>query len=228
MGLILVENKDLDKYREGQNIGRGLEAECFFKDSVVTKIFHHPEKQVLFQELNSKLIAFPKDILIGYDNLVYAYTMSFFEGKKIKNGFPTLLMLKNLKEAYIKLRREIQKFDDVCMYDLTLDNILFDINSNILSIIDTSQFEQKLNSSSLTIKKLDKALLVSLCRGNLDWLNYYMNKSRELFNAYRCYKLGYDIPFLEFLGCVEEEIISKYSKNLETIGDLVPKVKKRP
>lgn len=227
MGLILVENKDLEKCKEGQIIGRGLEAVCYLNGDVVTKIFHHPQKQVLFSELNSELISFPKDIFVGDDSLVYAYTMPFFHGSKIKNGVPSRLELKKLKEAYIKLRLELEKFDNICMYDLTLDNILLDLENNKLSIIDTSQWEIKNHSFSKNEKKLDKTLVVSLCQGNLDWLNFYMDKSPKLFNLYRLYKLGYDMPFLEFLECITEEITTKYSKNIETIGDLVPKMTKR-
>ena len=156
--------------------------------------------------------------------------MSYLPGEKIFNGFPRELEISNLKEAYNVLSQEIQKFSDIYMVDLCLDNILFDLESNRFYIIDTGRWHELPDVSALNQARIDINLSSALYNSGLSWLKDYPNLKEENPKLYDFFITSKDVrycPFLEFLDTLILELETKYSQEVKTIGDLIPKTFKK-
>ncbi len=233
MGRVLVEDHDLEEIRFGRKIGfNGKEGSCYFSedDNQVIKLYHIflGTRKVYFDGLVSNSISFPNDILIyKYTEAIAGYTMDYFPGIQLYNGFPKSLELNNLKKAYQDLKRVVETYKDINMYDLCVANILFDFQRAKFNLIDTSRWYPCFNSNNSNLDELHKTLAYIICHGNLAWLNEYMNKSKELFELYKYYKLGQAVPFLELLEAISKEVNEKFEICPITIEDLIPKMYKK-
>ena len=198
--------------------------------SLILKIYREDKRPY---ELNclgndSPFIAFPKDIYIDSNNNIIASTMSYLPGEKLSNGFPKDIEVSKIKEAYNRLFQELQKYPNIYMSDLCLDNILYDENTNSFYIIDTRQWKEWNDSFGLNYARLDQNLSAALYE-NLSWLDEYdfWKENTEFASNYRSSKNADFIYFIKYLdGAIE--LTSKYfDKEIVTFEDLSPKIKKK-
>ena len=232
MSKVLVDDHDVEAIRFGRKIGVGKEGTCYFseEDNQVVKIYHMylPNRKVYFENLNNNNVAFPNDILLDTNTgLIAGYTMNYLQGVKIMDGFSKELEIKLLKKAYVFLKEILKKYNDICMEDLVLENILFDYQRNIFKLIDTSRWYPCFDSYRENLKLLDGALAHALCYNHLYWLKENLAVSKELLKLYQAYQDYQFIPFLELLEMSEEEIKQKTGIKPGIIGDLSPKVYKK-
>ena len=227
MSKVLVDLKRIEEIKRLDSIGRGKEGSCYLAPHEIIKIYHmlDNKRKIYFDDLNSENISFPKDIYIYENiNLIAGYTMDYLSGGKILNGFKCDLEIDKLKQMYIDIRNTIINYKDIYMDDLCLENILLDYKNNKINLIDTSKWYPKDNSSEKNIMWLDRCLVYVLLSKNLEWLIEYANKSNELFNLYRFYKLGYHINFLEILDAIKYDVEQKSNCKVKTINDLIIKI----
>ena len=223
MSKVLVDNQYLEDIRLKDRVGNpGKEGSCYFlNQKEIVKLYHILNKRkIYFDDLSSPNISFPKDILFYYD-FIAGYTMNYLMGQKIFWGFDGNLPIQDLKKMYIDIRKIISNYPDILMDDICLANILIDYDNLKINLIDTSLWYPSKNALSKNINKLDMVLNYALLNNNLFWLNKYRDKSRELFEFYRLYKLGLSVPFLEMLEAIMHDVKTKFSNNVETINDLV-------
>ena len=106
MSKVLVDFKRIEEIRKLEIIGRGKEGSCYLlNNQEVIKLYHFlkGKTKLYFDDLESKNISFPKDILV-YSNNVIGYTMNYLDGEKILNGFKRELELEKLKQMYIDIK----------------------------------------------------------------------------------------------------------------------------
>lgn len=230
-----INRKILEEIKKEEPMGVGEESNCYFLkgSSDIIKIYfqHKRLSDIKFDDKKSLYIAFPKDVLVDEEtNEIVANTMSYLPGEKIFNGFPRELEISNLKEAYNVLSQEIQKFSDIYMVDLCLDNILFDLGSNRFYIIDTGRWHELPDVSALNQARIDINLSSALYNSGLSWLKDYPNLKEENPKLYDFFITSKDVrycPFLEFLDTLILELETKFNQEVKTIGDLIPKTFKK-
>ena len=233
MSKVLVDDHDIEAIRFGRKIGvNGKEGTCYFseEDNQVVKIYHMylPNRKVYFENLNNNNVAFPNDILLDTNTgLIAGYTMNYLQGVKIMDGFSEELEIKLLKKAYIFLKEILKKYNDICMEDLVLENILFDYQKKVFNIIDTSRWYPCFDSFERNLQFVDGALSYALCNNHLGWLNKKNITNKELLRIYEIYQNYNPTPFLELLELVEEEVKQKTGIRPEKIENLTLKIPKR-
>lgn len=231
----IIDKRVLEEYKKMNSIGFGKEGFCYLIPGTndVIKIYHEEivMDNIKFDDKNSEYIAFPKDILIDQEtNVIVANTMSFLPGIFLKDGFPSELEISKLKEAYSILCQELEKFGNVYMKDICLDNIFFDIKSNRFYLIDTSRWHELPDVSILNRIRIDTNLSSTLCENSLSWLKDYQDLREENPKLYDLYISAKDTrycPFLEFLDAIVLEIETKFNQEVITIGDLTRNVYKK-
>jgi len=229
MAHILVDLKKVEEIRKLNLIDSGKEGSCYFlSDTEVIKIFHilDNKRKIYFDDLKFSNIAFPEDIYI-YENtgLIQGYTMPYLEGEKFVDGFSKRLLLSDLKNAIINMKNVIARYPFICMYDLSLTNMLFDYKLNQIKLIDTGKWYKKEDSKKENINTFNYKIMLALIRG-LDWLNHPLNQDSILHDIYRMHKIGESLP-IEFLEELERKISLENGEKVKTIGDLERKVFKK-
>lgn len=228
MSKVLVDYKRIEEIRTLKVLGRGKEGSCYLlNDQEVIKLYHilQGNRKIYFEGFESGNISFPKDILF-YSDRIIGYTMNYLHGEKIINGFKRELELEKLKQMYIDIRNVINDYDNIYMEDFCLENILLDYQSNKFNLIDTSRWYLKENSKDKNIMWLNKSLVYVLLRKNLECLNECQNKSKQLFELYRLYKLGCEVPFLELLDVIKDDVEKKSNFKIKTLSDMAENINK--
>lgn len=223
MNKVLVDYKELEKIRQLEVLDSGFNGTCYFlNETTLIKIFHVllKKRNIYFSDLESNNIAFPKEIYYMDTGLVLGYTMDYFNGEEIITGLKEDLLLKDLKNAIIEMKKEILKYPNVCMEDLSLVNMLFDYNTKRIQLIDTSEWHPEENSSQINLEKFNSKMMRLLTRTNLNWLNHPLNQHRSLQEIYRMYKSGIESLPLTFLEELEFEISKRKGFKVKTLGDL--------
>ena len=223
--------EDLEKIK-GEYIGEGREGRCYFlKDSsIVLKIYKDEEKpkELVGSNMKSSNIAFPIDIYVDLQDNIIGSTMPFMIGEHLENGFPENVEISKIKEAYTKLLSELQKFPNIYMSDLCLDNILYNEDTNSFYIIDTTLWKQCDDSFGLNYARLDQNLSHALYK-NISWLNEYdfWKDDLDFASDFRRSKNEDLIYFLKFLDKVIEVVSKYFAKEIVTFGDLSSNIKKK-
>lgn len=230
MGKVLVDFQEIESYKKNNMCGRpGKEGTCYYlTDDIIVKIFHIfvGNKRVYFDDIKNDFIALPIDVY--FDSMVKletAYTMKYLAGTGLINGFPSGARIENVKQAYINLRKVIEEYQDINMYDMCLANILYDKSTNSFRLIDTSRWYPSNNAFSKNIEQFNNCLCYSLFRHNLDWISELssVKELRELDKLHKLYEnyLDNNFPnFQELLDTVSYEIGKKSDKKIKTFGDL--------
>ena len=229
MASVLVDFQEIENYKKNNMCGRpGKEGTCYYlTNDIIIKIFHIflGDKRVYFDNLKNEFISFPIDVF--YDSIVKletAYTMKYLEGTTLINGFSKEIKIENVKKAYINLKKIIEEYKDINMYDMCLANILYDAKTNSLNLIDTSRWYPSNNSFLTNIEQFNNCLCYSLFRYNMSWIrkidNLDLKKLTNLFKTYENY-LDNNFPnFLELLDIVSYEIEKNSDKKIKTFDDL--------
>lgn len=226
MSCVLVDINDIDKLRKLEFLQRGKEGSCYFlNNDEIIKLYHimDTKRKIYFDNLESDVIAFPKDIYIykGTD-LITGYTMNFLKGESFISGFSKKLLLMDLKKTIMDIRNEIAKYPNIYMEDMCLVNLLFDYNLKRIKLIDTSMWYEKEDSLEDNIKKINMIMMTSLCR-TIDWITYPLMKDKDLHELYRMHIYGNDSLPIEFLELIELKMSEINGQEVKTIGDLVRK-----
>ena len=150
MAIIRVNYKEIEALRYGVLVGYGKEGRCYFQedDNLLVKLFHYfiKDRQIYFSYLKDARISFPVDILKYEDTeSVVGYTLPFLQGESLKDGFKMDTSLEKLKESFLELKELINKYKDIYMNDICLDNIFYDYDKNQFNLIDTSRWYPKVN-----------------------------------------------------------------------------------
>ena len=230
----IIDKEQIKKFQENREIGSGLEGVCYKLPDTgdILKIYHDDKRplNVNFDDQKSDYISFPKDVLLdSVSNEIIGITMPFMPGEQIINGFPEELEITKLEEAYAVLLQELEKNCDIYMVDICLDNILFDISSNIFYLIDTVRWNYLPDVAALNRAKIDRNLSTALCLGNLSWLKNYENlkDNRELFDLYSVSINERYCPFLKLLNLVKKVLVEDLGQEVVYISDLTPKSYKK-
>lgn len=244
MGVIRVNYREIEEIRFGYCLGSGKEGRCYFyeEDNCIVKLYHCMLRhgQLYFDDLYDSKIAFPRDILF-YENtdLIAGYTMPYLRGKSLNNGFFSDMSFDELKLAYLELKKLIEKYKNIYMDDLCLDNIFYDKAKKSFSLIDTSRWYPKKDGYKENINDINWVFIACLIL-NLDIKNNIIFEDRtviELYSMYYHYGLQsirkyhnftfdrIDISelFLQFLKVVVEKTSENEGKNIKTIKELIRK-----
>lgn len=89
-------------------------------------------------DYSSKLIAFPMDTYFSRKDKIIGYKMRAFKGDTLKYGFGLSYNIENIRNAYLETKKEISKFKNIKMIDLSEVNIMFD--GNHFYLIDTDDW----------------------------------------------------------------------------------------
>lgn len=219
MSCVLVSKEELEKIKKGTYVNSGDEGTCYLYNNLIFKIYHNPiyNRKVNFDLETSNNIAFPEDILIDIDTkTIIGYTMKLIQGINLKNGFSNDLNLLDLKNAYLKLKKEIERFSYIDMNNISLTNILFDYNKNIINLIDTSLWTY--GNDNKNIQRLNYMLIKALSI-TLDWNRYKLNSEQVLFDLYGMHLNG-NSYFLEFLTELEIKVSDLKQNKIKIINDL--------
>ena len=228
----IISTIDNLEHLKGQYLGEGREGICYkmIDPSLVLKIYKEEQRpeNLIIREQESPYIAFPKDIFVDSNGKILASTMPFMAGEKLENGFLEELEISKLKEAYNVILLELQKFSDIYMSDLCLDNIFYSELTNRFYLIDTTLWKQWDDSIGLNIARMNQNLSHALYK-NIAWLeDYDFWKDNEKFRYdFRESKNEGFVSFLELLEESIEQISNYFDKEIITIGDLSPKMKKK-
>ena len=235
MSEIKISKSDLKVFEDTKIMGTGEEAICYFfpaSDDTVIKIYHSNKRplKVNYTEQKSSYIAFPKDIYKDKETEeILAITMPFLPGEKLEQGFSRDINIIKLQEAYSILHQELDKYCDIYMVDMCLDNILYDELTNRFYLIDTGRWHNLPDVSSLNQARIDLNLANALTK-TLTWLKDYPNLQAEnprLYSFYINSRDGRYSPFLEYLQQVQSFVFEKFGVNAETLGDLEAKSVKK-
>lgn len=221
MSCVLVDKDELEKIKQGKYISSGDEGSCYLYNNLIFKIYHNHiyNRRVYFDLEKSNNIAFPEDILIDINTkTIIGYTMKLLHGINLKNGFFDNLDLLKLKNAYINIRKEIEKFTYIDMNNISLTNILFDYSQNNINLIDTSLWMYVYNLNNINVQRLNHTLIKALSI-TLDWNRYKLNSEQILFDLYGMHLNGESF-FLEFLTELEIKVSEEIQDKVKTIKDL--------
>lgn len=221
MACVLVDENELKKIKQGKYINSGDEGSCYLYNNLIFKLYHNSiyDRRVYFDLENSNNIAFPEDILIDINNkTILGYTMKNLSGINIKNGFLDDLNLENLKNAYKKIKNEIEKYSYIDMNNISLTNTLFDYRNNNINLIDTSLWTSGVELDNLNKERLNYMLIKALCI-TLDWDRYKLNSQKILFDLYGMHLNG-NSYFIDFLTEIERSIMELNQCKIKTIKDL--------
>ena len=239
MGRISVDFCEIASIKsEKEFLSSGKEGACYFLDSeTIIKLFHilRGNRKINFKGYKSDNIAFPIDIYYYADtNLIEGYTMNYLKGMSLSKGFDSSLLIDDLKNAYNKIRIEIEKHPNIYMDDLVSVNILYDYNSNNFNIIDTSKWYKKKDAKLINISKLNAILidkLLDILKNSYKEIINEDSKLNLLYQEYNNILMGFQYLekvynpelFLEFVDRLVK-ILNNREKKVETIGDLKPKM----
>ena len=227
--------------REKEFLNSGKEGACYFLDSkTIIKLFHilRGNRKINFKGYKSNNIAFPIDIYYYDDtNFIEGYTMNYLKGMSLSKEFDSSLLIDDLKNAYNKIRIEIENYPDIYMDDLVSVNILYDYNSNNFNIIDTSKWYKKKDAKLVNISRLNAILidrLLEIVKNSYKDIIEHDPKLNLLYQEYNNILMGFQYLekvynpelFLEFVDRLVK-IVNNYNEKVETIGDLKPKVLKK-
>ena len=220
------------EHLKGEYLGEGREGICYkmIDSNLVLKIYKEGQRpeELIIREQESPYIAFPKDIFVDFDGKILASTMPFMLGKKLENGFLEGLEISKLKEAYNVILLEIQKYSDIYMSDLCLDNIFYSELTNRFYLIDTTLWKQWDDSVGLNIARINQNLSHALYK-NIAWLedyDFWKDNKNFRYNFKESKNEGF-VSFIELLEEAIEQISNYFEKEIITIGDLKPKMKKK-
>lgn len=222
MAVVLVNDLELKRIKNSQYLNVGDEGTCYLYKNLVFKLYHDLiyNRKIYFNSFESDLIAFPKDILLSYENKkVLGYTMNYMGGQNIKNGFSENMKLSILKKSYMELKAELEKFRNIDMNNISLTNILYDETKEKLQLIDTSLWIPNGDSYFNNLEIINHMLINALSI-NLDWNRYLLNCDKELFELYGLYKNGYSY-FVEFLELLEIKVKQVKNKEIKLVKDLL-------
>ena len=240
MGVLRINYQQMDEIRREKPLGIGKEGSCYRIDNKnIIKLYHSffRRSELYFSNLKDERIAFPIDI-VYYENTksIVGYTMPFLRGNNLINGFPINLNINTLKYAYVGLRDLINKYKDIYMDDMCLDNIFYNEIKSYFSLIDTSRWYPKKDGYLDSISDVNWILIASLLI-NIDVNNdiiYEDKLFKELYNLYRRYELeinkkisgmkydrfnidGLFIDLLKFLETKTSEIKGYKVKKIEDL-----------
>ena len=237
MGVVRLNYQQMDEIRKNKPIGTGKEGSCYFLDNnKIIKLYHSffRHNKLYFVNLKDERIAFPIDI-IYYENtnLMVGYTRPYLNGVNLVNGFPRELNLNSLKQAYNELKKLIEKYQNIYMDDMCLDNILYNPN-NYFSLIDTSRWYPKENGYIESINDINLMFIASLFKNVDKEMFYEDNFFMELYNLYHQYEIEFDkricgmkydkinieCLFIECLKIIEQKISEIKEYKVEKIKDL--------
>lgn len=204
MAIIRVNYKEIEALRYGVLVGYGKEGRCYFQedDNLLVKLFHYfiKDRQIYFSYLKDARISFPVDILKYEDTeSVVGYTLPFLQGESLKDGFKMDTSLEKLKESFLELKELINKYKDIYMNDICLDNIFYDYDKNQFNLIDTSRWYPKVNGYRENLSNINWIFIAGLTE-SLD-LKHNRLSEDEFFN--KLYKIYYQYKL---------EIIKKNNK----------------
>ena len=222
MSHITITYQEIEKIQRGRLLSSGAEGICYFlNEKTLFKLYKglYLNRKIFCENLKSNSIAFPIDVYY-YENtgLIQGYSMKYMRGNQLISGFSPFLVLDALKEAYQKIKKEIEKYPDIYMNDLFLRNILYDIPDNEFRLIDTGSWYFKEQSLVSNLSNFNLELMKAFCDYTLDFFNstFYENKKlRELYDLY-LNKINEKDLFLLFL-----EEIQKEKDKVKVIGDII-------
>lgn len=227
MSEILISKNNLKVLEDAKVVGFGEESICYYMsdEKNIIKVYRENKKpqEIKYVSKESPYIAFPKDIYKDLDTKeILAITMPFLPGEKLENGFPNDVNLNNLEMAYNVLCQELEKFGDIYMVDMCLDNILYDTLTNSFYLIDTGRWHDLPDVSGLNRARIDLNLSAALTN-NLSWLKDYPNLLEENPKLHSFYINSRDArytPFLEYLNLIKSFVLEKYGIIAENLSDL--------
>lgn len=244
MGIIRVNCRDIEELKYGAPAGFGKEGLCYFQedDNLLVKLFHYffNNRQIYFQYLKDARISFPVDILKYEDTeSVVGYTLPFLKGESLKDGFKMDTSLEKLKESFLELKELINKYKDIYMNDICLDNIFYDYDKNQFNLIDTSRWYPKVNGYRENLSNINWIFIAGLTE-SLDLKHNRLSEDEffnKLYKIYYQYKLeiikknnkmkyqdmNIDGLFLEFLNNLIENGSRLSDHEVKTIKELVIK-----
>ena len=237
MGVIRLNYQQIDEIRKNKPLGIGKEGSCYlYKNNEVIKLYHSffRTNKLYFADLKDKNIAFPKDIIL-YENtdLILGYTMPYFKGVNIVNGFSKDLDLETLKYSFIILKDLIKKYKDIYMDDMCLDNIFYNDNNSSFSLIDTSRWYPKADGYKDSINDINWIFVAGLLI-NIKGIKkniYEDNIFRDLYAIYYKYELeankrisGMSYDKINIDGLFKDFLINTEKKVSEVKGYKVKKI----
>ena len=222
----LVDKNDISKIKLGSYIGKGKEGFCYLSQdkSQVTKLFYgiNKDKKIYFDNIVNSQIAFPKEILYDKESQkMIGYTMPYLNGDRLLDGFDSSMQLRDLKNAYLQIRLIILKLKDVYMDDLCLENMLYDNNSKLINIIDTSRWYQEYDGQFESIKILNWQLMCALLLTiRAEYTRLKQNKRlNELLKMYENDEKDISM-FINFLNELELDVSEYQGKKIKQISEL--------
>ena len=212
-----IEN--IEKYR---CLGSGIEGTTYFDGQNAYKIYklngkeHLPFNRKLLTGFKSDFIAFPIEEYKLSKHFTIGYKMPYFDGYNVyREGFNKDTLISNIESAYLELEKELQKFDNIYMFDIE-SNILF--NGNKFYLIDTDRWQlnniKNFNSSSLSL-----GLKITLLKRIKYLRNVNFNDS-DLNELLYCINSVKDRNIISILNLLKEYYVFKTGSDPITIGDL--------
>lgn len=198
----------MDIIKDCKLIDSGFQGTCYHDDKYVYKVYSAPlEHKLETIGYQSNLIAFPIEVYTDCGTII-GYKMKYFNAKHFADGMDDEVKLKDVRESYSNLAKEIQNFDQFEMLDLIPTNVLFD--NKKFYLIDTDDWY--LNYNSFTNKRR---------------LNYSINTG--LVNSlpsvyYRVLNNHLDVSTERMLDEMILMYHAIYGENPETIGDFKKKI----
>ncbi len=208
----------------------GAQGKCYFDRStnMVYKIFFsfideepsfiNREDIMYFSHLQNDTVIWPTDVIYVGQEIV-GYTVRYVNAFNLETMDPLSVNLESLERAVVKAQKDIYFLTEssVILYDV-LYNILFDYKN--LFIIDTMDYGNGKVSEEANMRGINLAIKYFLVSGFFDAFVDRNETLRELYRG-KC-------NALEFLKYFKSELESHLKKEIITLNDAKPLVRRRP
>ena len=238
-GLVDLEryNRIIEIKRENDDYTlRGAQGFCFIEKDKIVKIYNDlNENKDRLNDYSSERISFPYYYIEKNDD-VYGEVMPYFEAKDVGMSLTNDSLVSNLINHYKQIRKEVIKYSNISMLDLSYPNILYDEEKGFYLIDTTSWFKwnDEKRNRLFNLKNLDKGISVILyslifeheTRKELrDIVDYYKQiknfpMGRELLKLMEMNLEGYETRFLELMEAYREIVKIYYNDEVKTLEDV--------
>ena len=138
---------------------RGKTGFCFIRGKIIIKLYEYPKDEKNMCDLSifkSKRISFPIDYIYEKGKII-GEILPFYNADTLNNSFNIRNNIDMLTKSFNEIIDEIDKFDNIAMYDMWAENILYSSKYGMF-LIDTTDWKIRNNCFFDNLELLERSI----------------------------------------------------------------------